>query len=108
MRSEFLNAAQAELDEGFEYYESLQPDLGFRFVSKIKKAVLRIESHPKAWHPLSKNTKRCLVNGFPLRPDLSVTRRVYPGCGGCQPAPEAGLLERSALAQPEMATRKRS
>ncbi|MGE4296121.1 MAG: type II toxin-antitoxin system RelE/ParE family toxin [Campylobacterales bacterium] len=65
MRSEFLTAAQAELDEGFEYYESLQPDLGFRFVSEIKKAVSRIESHPKAWHPLGKNTKRCLVNGFP-------------------------------------------
>ncbi len=65
MRSEFLAVAQFELDEGFDYYESLQPDLGFRFVSEVKKAVTRIEHYPQAWHPLSENTRRCLVSGFP-------------------------------------------
>jgi len=65
MRSEFLEIAEIELDEGFEYYESTQPDLGHRFVKEVKSSVKRIESYPQAWHRVTENARRCLVKNFP-------------------------------------------
>lgn len=65
MKSEFLEIAEIELDEGFEYYESIQSDLGFRFVNEVKSTVRRIEYFPYAYSEITENTKRSLVKNFP-------------------------------------------
>lgn len=60
-----LKPAQSELDEAFEYYETQLPNLGFEFIEEFEKAVRRIEQFPEAWHPFSRNTRRCQFNRFP-------------------------------------------
>ena len=65
MEIEFLDAAVVELDEAFEYYEYQQTNLGYRFISEIQQTLTRVELYPKAWHPLSENTRRCIVKNFP-------------------------------------------
>jgi toxin ParE2 len=54
-----LKPAQFELDEAFEFYETQLPHLGFEFIEEFEKAVRRIEQFPDAWHPFSRNTRRC-------------------------------------------------
>lgn len=65
MTLKLLDIAQIELDEAFEYYEALELNLGYRFVSDIEEAIKRIKQFPNAWHPLSTNTRRCLAKNFP-------------------------------------------
>jgi len=60
-----LDVAQSEIDETFDYYESQQLNLGYRFISDIEDTISRIKQFPKAWHPLSTNTRRCLTTHFP-------------------------------------------
>jgi ParE toxin of type II toxin-antitoxin system, parDE len=36
------------------------------FAKEIQAAIDRIIQYPEAWSPLSKNTRRCLVNRFPF------------------------------------------
>ena len=59
-----LKPAQIELDQGFIFYENQFSGLGFEFIEDFEKAVKRIEQFPKAWHPFSKNTRRCLFSRF--------------------------------------------
>jgi hypothetical protein len=65
MEVRFLELAQLELDEVYEYYEYQQLNLGLRFISEVEKSVELIQYYPNGWHPLSKNTRRCLVKNFP-------------------------------------------
>lgn len=65
MNIKFLELAQKELDETFEYYEYQQENLGYRFIYEVQEAVDRIKFYPKGWHPLSKNNRRCLIKNFP-------------------------------------------
>jgi toxin ParE2 len=60
-----VRAAQQEIDEAFEYYESQMPGLGSEFIEEFEKAIHRIEQFPEAWHPFSTNTRRCQFNRFP-------------------------------------------
>jgi plasmid stabilization system protein ParE len=62
---EFLEVAQKELDDAFEYYEYQQENLGYRFISEVQKAISLIVQHPKAWSRVSKNARRCLLKSFP-------------------------------------------
>jgi len=42
-----------------------QDDLGIEFAIEVHAAIQLILQFPKAWSPLSKNTRRCLTNRFP-------------------------------------------
>ena len=65
MKFEFLEIAQKEFDDSFEYYEFQQKDLGYRFVDEIKKSIERISFFPHTWQKITTNTRRCLVKSFP-------------------------------------------
>ncbi len=61
----FLDLAQNELDDTFEYYEFQQENLGYRFVEEIVNSLALIKDYPDAWTKSSKHTRRCLVKTFP-------------------------------------------
>ncbi len=54
-----------ELNEAIDYYNGCQDNLGIEFASEVYTAIQLILQFPKAWSPLSKNTRRCLTNRFP-------------------------------------------
>lgn len=62
----FHPAAEFELDESVSYYEECQSGLGIQFAEEVLATIMRILEYPDAWSPLSKNTRRCLVNRFPF------------------------------------------
>lgn len=49
MNVEFLNIAERELDDAFEYYESMYQGLGSKFISELESSIERIKLHPSAW-----------------------------------------------------------
>ena len=65
MKYSFHPLAVAELNEAIDYYEELQSELGLEFAKEIFSSIQRVIEFPKAWSPLSLNTRRCLVNRFP-------------------------------------------
>ena len=65
MNIEFLDEAQFELDETIDYYNSESEGLGDEFLQEILSTIVRIVNYPNAWHPLSKNTRRCQTRRFP-------------------------------------------
>ncbi|MEB8430776.1 type II toxin-antitoxin system RelE/ParE family toxin [Cocleimonas sp. KMM 6892] len=65
MKVRFLEVAQAELDEAFEYYESIQEGLGFRFLNELNHSKLRIIKFPKSYVRIGQFTRRCLIQSFP-------------------------------------------
>jgi plasmid stabilization system protein ParE len=62
---EFLNLAQNELDDTFEYYEFQQENLGYRFVEEVMNSLELITAYPEAWMQSSAHTRRCLIKTFP-------------------------------------------
>ena len=65
MEIRFLEIAQSELDGAVEYYNSESPGLGDQFLLEVLNAIERIKRFPEAWHPFSKNTRRCQTRRFP-------------------------------------------
>lgn len=65
MRIQFLETAQAELDEAIIYYNQQRAGLGDEFLDEIVGALDRIARFPVAWHILSKRTRRYLLRRFP-------------------------------------------
>ena len=65
MKIEFLKAAQTELDQAFEWYETQQKDLGVQFLNEFDAAIRRISSYPESYILIEKNVRRCLVKRFP-------------------------------------------
>jgi len=65
MKVSFLACAEAELKDAVSYYNEQSSGLGFEFAAEVKRAVVRIVEHPKAWAKLSKRTRRCRVSRFP-------------------------------------------
>jgi len=66
MKFYFHEHAEKEFDKVVAYYEDCQPGLGIEFAQEVSSALARIAKHPEAWSPLSRNTRRCLVNRFPF------------------------------------------
>lgn len=66
MRFYFHEHAEAEFDRVVEYYEDCRRGLGIEFAQEVNATIARIIRHPEAWFPMSKNTRRCLVNRFPF------------------------------------------
>jgi len=65
MEFRLLDVAQQELDEAVEYYNSESPTLGDQFLLEALAGFERIPQFPKAWHPYTENTRRCLIRRFP-------------------------------------------
>ena len=65
MKVKFLDVAQAELDEAFEYYESIQDGLGYRFLDELILSKLRIVKFPNSYARIGEYSRRCLIQKFP-------------------------------------------
>jgi len=65
MKINFLKVAEKELDRAFEYYETVQNNLGFRFLSEVEQAQKRIIQFPHSYIKIGKYSRRCLVHKFP-------------------------------------------
>jgi len=65
MRFFFHEDAEAEFDHAVGYYEDCQTGLGLEFAREVYGTIERILRFPRAGTPLSRNTRRCLVNRFP-------------------------------------------
>ena len=62
MKFSFHREAEREFDIAVEYYEGCRPGLGLEFAAEVYAAIKRIAEYPEAWTPISRNTRRCLVN----------------------------------------------
>jgi plasmid stabilization system protein ParE len=60
-----LAAAEADLDEAFEFYESKQEHLGAELVAEFRRAVDRIITFPQGWRALDETYRRCKIHRFP-------------------------------------------
>ncbi len=65
MRAIFLKGAEKELDDAFNYYESIQSGLGFRFLTEVDLALSRITNFPLSYENIGNYSRRCLVQKFP-------------------------------------------
>ncbi|WP_445367907.1 type II toxin-antitoxin system RelE/ParE family toxin [Methylomonas sp. BW4-1] len=65
MKVEFLEAAQAELDQAFEWYEIQQNNLGLQFLYEFDAAIRRITAYPKSYTLIGNEIRRCLIKRFP-------------------------------------------
>lgn len=64
MNISFLKIAQLELDEAFEYYESAQKGLGFRFQAEVENAISRIARFPNMYQEIGRYSHSCLASLF--------------------------------------------
>jgi len=65
MEIRLLEIAKNELDEAVTYYNSEQAGLGADFLVEFINSLGRIKAYPQAWHPFTKNTRRCQLRRFP-------------------------------------------
>jgi len=65
IKIDFLEPAEIELHNAIEYYNGTSSGLGYEFALEIKRTLERIIQFPEAWSPLSRRTRRCLMNRFP-------------------------------------------
>jgi len=66
MNFAFHPDAELELNHAVDYYNQCQPLLGGDFAREVYFTIQNVLAYPKAWTPLSENTRRCLVNRFPF------------------------------------------
>jgi len=66
MKFHFHPQADDEFDKAVQYYENCRLGLGLEFAEEVYATVARISEYPQAWAPMSKHTRRCLVNRFPF------------------------------------------
>ncbi|QPK65239.1 type II toxin-antitoxin system RelE/ParE family toxin [Methylomonas sp. LL1] len=65
MKVEFLEAAQAELDQAFEWYETQQTNLDRQFITEFEATIRRIIRYPLAYISIDQQLRRCLIKRFP-------------------------------------------
>jgi len=66
MKFYFHELAESEFDKAVDFYEDCQRNLGLEFAQEVYATIALIVQFPDAWSPMSKNTRRCLVNRFPF------------------------------------------
>jgi toxin ParE1/3/4 len=66
MKFYFHEDAESEFDKAVDFYENCQQGLGLEFAQEVYATIVLIVRFPDAWSPMSKNTRRCLVNRFPF------------------------------------------
>jgi len=64
MKIEFLEQAQAELDDAFNWYEAQQENLGYQFLNEFDAAIRRIIAFPESYICLDQEIRRCLIKRF--------------------------------------------
>ncbi len=65
MTFRFHPEAERELREAIEYYEEVEPGLGYDFSVEVYSAVQRAVTYPQAWPVLDGDIRRVLVRRFP-------------------------------------------
>ncbi|NOQ36591.1 MAG: type II toxin-antitoxin system RelE/ParE family toxin [Methylococcaceae bacterium] len=65
MEIKFHSRAEAELDDGYDYYQQQKPNLEKKFIREIHAAIQSIRRNPEAWQIIEGNIRRCLVKRFP-------------------------------------------
>ena len=75
MNYSFHPEAEKELLEAINYYNECQDELGIDFAKETYKSIHNIILFPKAWTPLSSNTRRCLINRFPYGAIYQITEK---------------------------------
>jgi toxin ParE1/3/4 len=58
-------AAEADVEEAFDWYEAQRPGLGFAFRHAVDVAMAAAESNPEAYAILHRETRRILLPKFP-------------------------------------------
>lgn len=66
MKFFFHENAETELTRAVEYYNDCRYGLGIEFLNEVYATIDRIIQYPEAWSPLTRNTRRCLLNRFPF------------------------------------------
>ena len=61
----FTPAAEADVEEAFDWYESQRPGLGPRFRHAVDIAVAAVERNPEAYAVVHRDTRRVLLPKFP-------------------------------------------
>ena len=61
----FHPEAEDELIQAIEYYEKIEPGLGYDFAIEVYSAIQRAVAFPKAWAVLEDEIRRSLVRRFP-------------------------------------------
>lgn len=65
MSFRFHPEAERELLEAVEYYEGVEPGLGYDLSVEVYSAVQRAVAYPRAWPVLDDEVRRALVRRFP-------------------------------------------
>jgi plasmid stabilization system protein ParE len=58
-------AAEADLEDTFDYYEAAGDGLGRRFIEEFRRSVDRISMYPHGWQPLDPTFRRYRMHRFP-------------------------------------------
>jgi toxin ParE1/3/4 len=61
----FRKVAQKDLAEAYDWYQSIEPELGERLLTEIRAATDRIASHPLGYPVFLGSCRRMLVRIFP-------------------------------------------
>lgn len=62
----FHPEAETELYLSIDYYESIEPGLGYDFALEVYETIQRILDFPRAWAILDGEVRRSLVKRFPF------------------------------------------
>lgn len=65
MSFSFHPEAEKEFNEAIDYYEDIEPGLGYDFALEVHSAITRSVAFPKAWTVLEGDIRRSLVGRFP-------------------------------------------
>ena len=65
MNFSFHPEAEEEFDKAIDYYEDVDPGLGYDFALEVYSAIQRAVCYPTAWAVLDGEVRRCLVRRFP-------------------------------------------
>lgn len=64
MKLKILARVEADVEEAFNYYHAIRPELGYEFLDEFRHAVELIIQFPRAWALIDKDTRRCRLKRF--------------------------------------------
>lgn len=65
MSFSFHPDAEEELNQAIDYYEDIEPGLGYEFALEVYAAIKRAIDYPNVWSTLEGDIKRSLIRRFP-------------------------------------------
>jgi plasmid stabilization system protein ParE len=65
MNFAFHPDAEDEFNSAIDYYENIEPGLGYDFAVEVYSAIQRAGAFPKAWVVIEDDIRRSLVRRFP-------------------------------------------